>query len=99
LFKIKPSPDDKNLDKVAAIISVERNQRMMMQSARFTVHGKKDALDDINELKNCIKKIKISKESKPNLYNWLYDIGIRQSYLFPDLDNLADEIKKLIFIK
>ncbi len=31
--------------------------------------------------------------------SYLYDIGIRKYFLFPDLDNLADELKSLSKIK
>ena len=88
-----------NVNKVAAISSTERNQRMLMQSSRFTIHGITTDLYEVDELKPYIMSIFIKKEAKELLMSWLYDIGIRKSYLFPDLDNLADEIKSLSRIK
>jgi len=72
---------------------------MLMQSSRFTIHGITTDLYEVDELKPYIMSIFIKKEAKELLMSWLYDIGIRKSYLFPDLDNLADEIKSLSRIK
>ncbi|PZN73472.1 MAG: hypothetical protein DM484_22535 [Candidatus Methylumidiphilus alinenensis] len=99
LFKNPLHNSVANVNKVAAISSTERNQRMLMQSSRFTIHGITTDLYEVDELKPYIMSIFIKKEAKELLMSWLYDIGIRKSYLFPDLDNLADEIKSLSRIK
>ncbi len=84
-----------NVPKVAAIASTERNRRMMMQSARFTIHGVRDPLDTLPVIAPYRKKIEVTAAAKPRLREWLYDMGIRRSLLFPDLDNLAAEIAEL----
>lgn len=81
-----------DLPKVAAISSTERNLRMLLQISRFTIHGLKDPLESLGNAEQFLVKFVIPAAAKPTIGACLYDLGIRLSGLFPDLEHLARDI-------
>lgn len=49
--------------------------------------------DSLNTYEKFLEKIKIPREQKPKFRKYLENLGIRGSNLFPDLENLAKDLK------
>lgn len=78
--------------KVAAIWTKEVDPRIMVQLSAFTIHGGCEPLDLTPNHANYLLKLEISSESKKRLLQLLYDLGIRESNIFPDLEHLAHDM-------
>ena len=89
--------DQVKLEKTVAILSHELDPRMLAQQSAFTIHGNRTDLLNQSELKDTIRRFSIPKESKKKILNELASVGIRRRTLFPDLGNLAKELKELVF--
>ena len=81
--------------KIAAVITEENNLRMLMQQGSFTVHAGQQGLD-VEKHRECIACIIIARLAKQKIAMSLSSNGIRRSSLFPDLDNLAADLKENI---
>ena len=79
-------------DKIAACYPTEADSRVYNQFAAFTVHNSIKKLVDVCDT-NTLLRITIPHEYKDKLRYELSICGITQSYIFPDLEHLADEIK------
>ena len=88
---------DSQLLKAAAIAPQESDLRMLVQQAGFTIHGgwPIDPLNGIDDCEKFLWKFVVPSAKKEELYKILYRLGVRRSTLFPDLGNLAQEIKSL----
>ena len=62
---------------------------MQAQSSVFTIHGGDRALEEIEENQHFLMKFEIPPEAKVSFRRELSLLGIKRSYLFPDLENLA----------
>lgn len=82
------------LGKIAACYAAEADGRVYNQQATFTVHNSDKKLVDICD-KSTLRSIIIPKELKPRLQFELGLCGITESYIFPDLEHLAAELKQL----
>ena len=81
-----------DLQKVAALTSTERNVRMLVQMARFTIHGIKEPMEMLPLASKFLVKCTIPAAAKPSLAIFLFDVGVRLSNLFPDLEHLAKDM-------
>lgn len=81
-----------NIPKIAAINSIENNLRMLQQLSKFTISGTTQPLNVVASASEFLIKIEVSSVIKSGCCDLLYDLGIRSSNLFPDLDNLTREI-------
>lgn len=79
-------------DKIAACYPTEADSRVYNQFSAFTVHNSMKKLADICD-DHTLLKITIPHEYKGKLKHELSVCGITQSYIFPDLEHLANEIK------
>ena len=79
-------------EKIVALVSEEVDIRMMVQLSAFTVHGKKLALNTLANSEDFLMRFEIPGEAKAQLKKDLSLCGITRSYLFPDLENLANDI-------
>ncbi|MCH5250689.1 MAG: FRG domain-containing protein [Lachnospiraceae bacterium] len=79
-------------DKIAACYPTESDSRVYNQFAAFTVHNSIKKLADICN-NSTLHRITIPYEYKDNLLYELSICGITQSYIYPDLEHLANEIK------
>jgi len=80
---------------VVAVCPIEIDPRMLVQSAAYTIHSKSTPLDKILEpasTPEILYKIVISSAAKGKLQKQLRSMGIRRSFLFPDLTNLATDL-------
>ncbi len=79
---------------VFAIHSPYSSLRMKMQQSEFTIHPHFDAMDKNIQFYNCLKKLIINHKIKEELLDKLVALGIDRSFLFPDLDSIAFQIKE-----
>lgn len=90
--------DDRvKLEKTIAILSHELDSRMLVQQSVFTLHGNHDDLLKLSESRRVIRTFNIPAASKGNIITELASLGIRRRTLFPDLANLANDLKDLVF--
>ena len=95
------TPEDKKFDhrfktlngKIAACYPTEADSRVYNQYAAFTVHNSSKMLNDFCD-KSTLSRITIPYEKKKDLLCELSVCGITQSYIYPDLEHLANEIKE-----
>ena len=90
--------DDRfNSEKTVAILSHEIDNRMLIQQSAFTLHGTSRDLREIEGASSIIRSYTIPSQSKPQIIAELASLGIRRRTLFPDLNNLAENLKQLVF--
>lgn len=87
---------DPPYDRVVAILTTEKNVRMLQQQSALTLHGTKVPLDQLPEKDNFLRSFRIPSCAKTLIYEDLLRLGIRESSLFPDLDHLAGDICRTI---
>lgn len=73
--------------------------KMLVQQSVCTIHGMRTHLEEMKNSDEFLRKIPISPEQKHCLRVLLEKFGIRQSTLFPDLENLAKELASYEYIK
>lgn len=77
--------------KIVAVITEDTTQRMLMQQGVFTVHSFNMHLDESTQTE-CLHAIIIEKTMKDTIKRSLLRNGIRRASLFPDLDNLSQDL-------
>ena len=83
----------KNLkDKIAACYPTEADSRVYNQFATFTVHNSIKKLTDICDT-DTLLRITIPSKYKDKLRYELSVCGITESYIYPDLEHLANELQ------
>jgi len=80
-------------DKVAAAMAVETDLRMQMQQGAFTVHASGEPLNRMADCQDWLRKYVIPLQSLPSMAWELELLGFRLGDLFPDLENLAKELR------
>ncbi|MFJ7007944.1 FRG domain-containing protein [Pseudomonas putida] len=69
--------------------------RIRAQSGTFTLHGTlMDPLDFYDPLKKFITKIFIPYTSTQSILTSLWKVGINESFIYPSLDSIANDIAK-----
>ncbi|MGN6187130.1 MAG: FRG domain-containing protein [Thermoanaerobaculia bacterium] len=86
---------DKENNKVIAAMAAERDLRMFVQQGCFTVHSARRPLNDRSDRDKFLTEILIPAECIRGFAQALDVAGFRKGDLFPDLANLADELKGL----
>jgi hypothetical protein len=66
---------------------------MLAQMSRFTLHSNRDPLDLMPDRVKWLRRYIFPKDAKATIRKQLAAFGIRRSNLFPDLVNLATELK------
>lgn len=79
-------------DKILACHSTENNLRMYSQQAGFTVHNSQRRLEDICD-ESTLYKIIIPKDRKKYFIDSLKAFGITESFIYPDLDHISNDLK------
>lgn len=95
------TPDDRKFDhrmralagKIAACYPIEADSRVYNQFAAFTVHNTAKKLVDTCDT-SALRRLTIPAQAKESLLEELSICGITQSYIFPDLEHLANEISR-----
>jgi hypothetical protein len=80
-------------DLVIAIDGQEIDPRMLVQMSRFTFHGDIVQIEAVPESHKWLRRYVIPKDQKEKIRRQLAAMGIRQANIFPDLANLAAELK------
>lgn len=81
--------------RIAAVQPHEIDFRMLLQLARFTVHGTASPIEKLIHDEQVLRKYVIPGRAKIGIAGELEALGFRRSSLFPDLDTLADFLGRL----
>ena len=87
----------KTSDKTLAVMPMISDLRHMVQQSRVTIHGNNEPLDQMPGEKGFLSSIRIPADSKIRFRGILSLYGISRAELFPDLENLAKDIKSMTF--
>ena len=82
---------------IVAISSYETDIRMMVQLSEFTLHGAPTPIEELPNSKKFLAKFVIPKAAKLRLKLALNLFGISESTLFPDLEHLAADLRRMRF--
>jgi hypothetical protein len=77
-----------------AIGAFANDLRMVVQQSVFTVHGDDLDLRTLDSASELLRQFIIPKDSKPFIRDRLREVGIKYSFLFPDLAGLARSIRE-----
>jgi FRG domain len=78
---------------ILAIDGQEIDPRMLAQMSRFTLHFSPTTLESARENEVWLRQYMIPKNAKAKIRAQLPALGIRLSNVFPDLKNLAGELR------
>jgi hypothetical protein len=78
---------------VLAVMAVEHDMRMFVQQGAFTIHASRDALNARQGHSSYLKPLLIPATAVRKVASEIFACGFRRGDLFPDLANLADEIR------
>jgi hypothetical protein len=82
---------------ILAIDGQEIDPRMLAQTSRFTLHSDPTPLDELFGAEKWLRRYMIPKGVKAKIRAQLSALGIRRWNLFPDLENLAGELRDAAF--
>jgi FRG domain len=93
---LEPAFSDKASEpnKVLAVMASETDLRMFVQQGCFTIHSNKTALNKLHGNADFLWRILIEAPHVPTMAHQLGVCGLRQGDLFPDLANLAQELRR-----
>lgn len=83
--------DDDEL--VCAVMAPESDIRIFVQQGCFTIHTSPKAMQSRNGASSVLEKIRIPAESIGQLAEELACCGFRKSTVYPDLTNLAEDLR------
>ncbi len=86
---------EQRIKKAFAFYPATTDNRMLIQQSKCTIHGNKTPLEDLPNHDEFLVEFRIPAKAKPEIARELALLGITESYLFPDLDHLSAELKKL----
>ena len=81
-----------------AVMAHEIDNRMLVQQARFTIHGREEPLDGRSDVNNFLRRFTIPASEQKRLHLQLHNIGFQRSTIFPDLTNLALDLKDILLL-
>jgi hypothetical protein len=87
------------LPKVLALAAVEMDERIVAQTGRFTIHGRDDDIETHPDKDKYLRKFLIPAGRKGELRKRLDWMGVRRWNLFPDLQSLAEGLKRTDFMQ
>ncbi len=82
---------------IVAIDGREIDLRMLVQIGRFTLHSYHAAIECLPNSASWLRRYIVPKEHKRKVRYQLAAMGIKRSNLFPDLTNLAAELRTMRF--
>jgi len=83
------------LHSILACYSVSNDRRMYAQQSCFTLHNNRELFLESPKYSEVIHKLRIPGNRKEYFCEALRQFGISKSYIFPDLDTIADVTKGL----
>jgi FRG domain len=81
-------------DKVRAVMASETDLRMFVQQGCFTIHSKKEGLNRELGCSAYLSKITIKRSALSRMTKEIGLCGFRKGDIFPDLANLATELRE-----
>ncbi len=90
LFGLKEPEEEGH---ILAISTPHGNLRMLFQQSVFTIHGTTKGLDQFEGSDEYLSKYIVPHSAKANLVLSLKRMGIVESYIFPEIEYLAQELK------
>jgi len=82
---------------IIAVKPPQSDLRALSQQSAFTLHGSTEPLEVHRSAATLLRSFRIPADAKYRLVQELFALGIRRSWLFPDLDNLAADIRGMRF--
>jgi hypothetical protein len=82
-----------------AVMPTETDLRMCVRQGCFTIHSRMEALEKTEGYTRYLQSARIPKESIPTLADEIRICGIRKGDIYPDLANLALDLKNAHPIK
>jgi hypothetical protein len=82
---------------ILALDGREIDARMLSQMGRFTLHSYDTSIENLPYSASWLRRYIVPKECKQKVRAQLTAMGIRRSNLFPDLTNLAAELRAMQF--
>ena len=92
-FKEDEPIDKRCEDKIIACYSIENNLRMYKQQSAFTIHNSKRIMNRLYTDDVLIQMI-IPSNKRKYLLDSLELLGITRSFVYPDIENIAAEVKE-----
>lgn len=83
--------DDAN-HKILAIQPPHFDTRMLVQQSTCTIHGTRIPLEQLENNREFLWKTEIPPDQKQSLWTLLQRFRIKQSTVFPDIENLAKDL-------
>ena len=84
---------DRDAENIVSAMPIESDMRMVTQRGAFTIHAGGDCLDRIAGADQWLRRFEISIDAVPSIAEELDHLGLGLADLFPDLGNLARELK------
>jgi hypothetical protein len=84
----------KENDKILAAMASETDMRIFVQQGCFTVHSSPEALNRKPGNSEYLRAVVIREKDAPRMALEINACGFRQGDIFPDLGNLAGELKR-----
>lgn len=81
-------------DKIIACYSTDNNLRMYSQQSCFTIHNSEKRLVDICD-RRMLCKLRIPSERREYFLNSIQVFGITEGFIYPDLDHISNDLKKV----
>jgi hypothetical protein len=79
---------------ILAIDGREIDPRMLVQMGRFTIHGVPHVIENLIGSPRWLRRYIVPRNDKMKLRHQLSALGVRRANLFPDLTNLARELRE-----
>jgi hypothetical protein len=79
---------------IRAVMAAETDMRMFVQQGCFTIHSNPTPLDELESSWDFLSLLSIPRADVPAFAEGISLCGFRQGDIFPDLGNLAAEMKK-----
>lgn len=89
--------DEEPTRPIIALHSQEIDLRMMVQHSASTIHGSREAIEDLPNKEKFLTRFVIPAAAKPQFRGMLKALGFSTTTLFPDLEHLAKDIRSLKF--
>jgi hypothetical protein len=84
-------------EKVIALLTEQIDVRQVVQFSTATIHGTEIPINRFSDSSRYLVKYEIPADAKVPLVQSLELLGIKKSFLFPDLQHLADDLQSIQF--
>jgi hypothetical protein len=92
-------PADEPKQKVLSVLTDQLDLRQLVQQSVFTVHGPAAPLNQLPSNADFVALIRIARTAKQAFREALDLLGVARMALFPDLGNLAADLRSRSFVK